>query len=184
VSAKDFGKVGTSFIIKEEGFLKMIKRRLGEIDITKHQKIMQDQTEARIREPKPVEGLVKTVKARQFEYDPTYTLEQDAKLPDGTILYAAGTTVNPLEKIEIDYKVYFINGHDKAQVNWVMDLATEHDQIILVAGRPLELQEEFSRNIYFDQFGELIKKTKIQQVPAVMWQQGKVMLIDEVRIDG
>ncbi len=183
VYAKDFNTYGTSFKIVEEGFITMIKRRLSQIDIVKHQKIIAEHAQKRIQEPTPVTGLKKTTTARVSYYDPTYIVPEDIILPGGEILHKAGVKVNALEHISLDYKLFFIDARDKAQVNWFKGQAKEHDRLILVAGRPHDLEEDLQRPVYFDQFGELIQKSGIKQVPAFMEQEGTVFKIHEVKIN-
>ena len=117
--AKDFGKMGTTFEIKEEGFLAMIHRKLKNIDIEKEQAKMTEHARQRIEEPEAVFGITKAKQHRYFTFDPTYVLDEDIKLPDGKLLYAAGTKVNPLEKMDFDRKLYFIDARDKTQIKWL-----------------------------------------------------------------
>jgi conjugal transfer pilus assembly protein TraW len=196
VEAKDFGKMGHTFEIKEEGFLAMIHRKLKNLDIEKEQKKMTDHTRARIEEPDPIIGISKAKAHKHFTFDPTYTLEKDIILPCGKLLYAAGTMVNPLEKMDFDRKLYFIDGRDKTQLKWLRAQLKEagsypleqrkEKKIILTGGRPIELAGDLGMEIYFDQFGELTNKFGIAHVPAtVEHMRGELVLqISEVYIDG
>lgn len=196
VEAKDFGKMGHTFEIKEEGFLAMINRKLKNIDIEKEQTKMTEHARKKIEEPEAVFGITKATRHRYFTFDPTYTLEEDIKLPCGKLLHAAGTKVNPLEKMDFDRKLYFIDARDKTQLKWlkhevqkILPQLTEKNKekrIILTGGRPIELMDELGIEIYFDQFGELTKKFGILHVPAVLEQEPdqKVLQIREVYIDG
>ena len=58
----------------------------------------------------------------------------------------------------------------------------DDNKIVLVAGRPLELQKEIGSVIYFDQFGELTKKFGIAYVPAIVRQDGKYLKVTEINI--
>ncbi|MDR0774377.1 MAG: hypothetical protein LBE72_03600 [Rickettsia sp.] len=82
----------------------------------------------------------------------------------------------------------FIDSRDKEQVEWFKQQQSSsvikaEDKLILVAGRPLDLQKELDREVYFDQAGVLTTKFKIKQVPAIIQQEGKVLRIKEVKID-
>lgn len=55
-------------------------------------------------------------------------------------------------------------------------------QIILVGGKILELQEDIGRTLYFDQAGKLTNKFSIEQVPAIVVQDGKRFKISEIKI--
>ena len=204
-SARDFGKYGVTSEIKEEGFLAMITRKLKSVDMTSVQKNMQQLAEGRVNEPTPVRGITKTKIARSFTFDPTYTLQEDIHLPCGKLLHKAGTKVNPLDHMELARKMIFIDARDEAQAKWLKNqielrrkefAAKEKDRdqkvegkdekeelvIILVAGRPFELQESLDKVVYFDQNGELTSRVGIKQVPAIVTQENKLLRIEEVYI--
>ncbi len=190
IFAKDFGKQGNSFAIKEEGFVTMIKRKLANLDLTKHQQQMQDLAKRRAEEPKPIVGITKARKTISYSFDPTYILGQDVYLPCGQLLYAAGTKVNPLDHMSWDDRLIFIDGTDQDQLTWLKrqyiasekveeEVKTSENKIVLVAGKILELSKEIGRQIYFDQFGALTNKFNIKHVPAIVEQQGKYLRITE-----
>ncbi len=189
VHAKDFGKVGTSFEIKEEGFLTMIYRKLKAVDVEKEQKKMQELARKKIEEPDPVEGIVKAQKNRNFMYDPTYILPDNVYLPDGNLLYFAGTKINPLDYVSLEKKLIFIDGRDREQVKWFkrqidQEYINEKDKLILIGGRPFDLEKELERLIYFDQHGFLTSKFEIKAVPALVMQKGKFLKIEEFMLGG
>jgi conjugal transfer pilus assembly protein TraW len=185
ILAKDFGKLGNIFEIKEEGFLSVIYRKLQNIDIEKHQKKIIKNIENRIKEPDPLKGIRKTSPPRSFTFDPTHIVLEDIKLPNGELLHRAGTRINPLDHMDFDRKLFFIDSRDETQVKWLKkELANTaiEKRIILVAGRPLDLSEELNLDIYFDQFGELTTKFGITQVPATISQKDgeKFLRIEEI----
>jgi len=194
--AKVFGKYGYSFEIKEEGFLEMIYRKLKTVDIEKEQQKMVDITKKRVEEPKPVDRIKEATKSTEYRFDPTYELDEDIKHPDGTIIYPAGTKVNPLDKMEFDRKLYFIDARRASQVKWLKAELEQHHskdieraankieaKVILVGGRPQELSMELGREVYFDQSGELTGRFKIECVPATLEQDGKFLKIREININ-
>ncbi|WP_375319164.1 conjugal transfer protein TraW [Candidatus Tisiphia endosymbiont of Oplodontha viridula] len=186
--AKDFGIYGTIFEVKEEGFLAMIQRKLKLVDIKQEQRKMLEIAKNRIEEPVLVTNIKRTEKAQSFTYEPSYIVKEDIILPDGKLLYSSGTRVNPLDHMNLDKKLIFINGKDSLQIEWFKQqqsngVIKEEDKLILIAGRPLDLQKELNREVYFDQAGILIIKFKIEQVPAIIQQEGKVLRIKEVKID-
>jgi len=197
--ARDFGKYGVTTEIKEEGFLAMILRKLKAVDMDKEQKKMQKLAQDRINEPAPVVGITRTVSARSFTFDPTYTAPEDVYLPCGKLLHAAGTKVNPLDYMHLARKMIFIDARDKAQEKWLKNQIEEQGKefeakkdggeaekeelvAILTAGSPLKLQEKLGQGIYFDQNGELTSKFGIKQVPAVVTQENKLLRIEEIYI--
>ncbi|KJV57401.1 type-F conjugative transfer system protein TraW [Orientia tsutsugamushi] len=50
----------------------------------------------------------------------------------------------------------------------------------LVNGNPIELSNLLGRHIFFDQLGMLIRKFKIQAVPAIIEQENNVIKISEI----
>lgn len=186
--AKNFGKYGTTFVIQEEGLLTMIQRKLKGLDLASHQHKLQLMAQKQISEPKPVMGIGRTKKSRSFNYDPSYELAEDIYLPGSKLLHAAGTKINPLDHITLEQKMIFIDSRDVEQITWVERLKQQgelrdDDKIILVAGKPFELEKELKRAIYFDQFGELTGRFGIKQVPAMVKQQEKLLHIAEINID-
>src|SRR5690348_5538604 len=108
-----------TFIIKEENFLKMIQRKLAEVNLKKEQERMKQIAENRIKNPIPVYGIMPALKNREYRYDPTYILDRDAVLPCGKVLYKAGTKVNPLEMMELNRRLFFIDGRREEQISWL-----------------------------------------------------------------
>ena len=188
--AKDLGKMGSSFNIDEEPFLKMIERKLKSLDIEEHQKVIKEKAEKSVREPKIVKAIKRAKLDREWQYDPSFTTKKDIILPCGKLLHKAGTTINPLDNMEFDRVLYFIQGDDKDQVRWVSQSLQrykkeemERIKVILVSGKPLELEQHLSHKIYFDQFGELTKKFGIKNVPASVKQDGKYLEIKEIALE-
>lgn len=204
----DLGKRGATYEVVEEGFVSMIKSRLLTLDLQQHQEEMLRTARRQVLEPAPVVGIRDTSEPREFWYDPSFTLTEDIKLPDGKILHKAGTKVNPLDHMVFDRKLIFIDGRSQQQVEWLKArlekveqkrkaenntqvIVTQERQeernnlemrIILVGGKILELQEDIGRTLYFDQAGELTNKFGIEQVPAIVVQDGKSLKISEIKI--
>ena len=201
--AKDFGIKGHTYQIIEQPFLRMIDERLQKVDMEKEQEKMTAIVKDRVQNPRAVEGLLPALRSRIFYFDPTYTLEEDAVLPCGKILHKAGTKVNPLEHMDLNRRLFFIDSRDKSQVKWLKkqlaasnaEISNElldqkeviEDRIILVAGSPFKLKEElgkeYENKIYFDQAGEIVGRFGIQHVPAIAIQEAMRIRIEEVKID-
>jgi len=190
--AKDFGSKGHSYPIAEQPFLEMIEERLSRVDIKLEQQKMQEKARQKVEEPIPVIGITKAEKDRTFYYDPTYVLGEDIKLPSGKILHKAGTKVNPLEHMSLDRRLFFLDSNDPKQVKWLETKISNpgkyqnqilEDRIILVAGRPFDLQEELKQEVYFDQLGRITNQLGIKSVPAIAMQDGLKIKIEEVVIE-
>ncbi|WP_218460808.1 type-F conjugative transfer system protein TraW [Rickettsia sp. TH2014] len=178
---KDYGVKGHVFEIKEESMLSMIKDRLLKAEssgvLKKMQKQFQQKVKARLLRPKPVDGISRTVEPRIFHVDPTYTQSKDIKDAEGNILVPAGTTVNPLQELNWGEPLIFINGEDREQIDWAVK---QQGKIILVKGSVLELSDQISRAVYFDQGGSLTNKFGIKQTPAIVEQEGSRLKIEEI----
>lgn len=192
VFAKDFGNRGANYPVAEESILLSLQKKFAELDLKKEGERMRSIAEERVRNPAPVSGIMPAKETREFWHDPTYILTEDAVLPCGRVLYKAGTRVNPLDYMNLDRRLFFIDGREEKQVEWLkgqllpdsssFDKKIE-DRIILVGGSPPEIQDKLGFEVYFDQGGELTTRFGIRGSPAVAEQAGKNLKIVEVAVD-
>ena len=192
VFAKDFGNRGANYPVAEESILLMFQKKFAELDLKKEEERMRSIAEERVRNPIPVSGIIPAKETREFWHDPTYILTEDAVLPCGRVLYKAGTRVNPLDYMNLDRRLFFIDGREEKQVEWLkgqlllgsssFDKKIE-DRVILVGGSPPEIQDKLGFEVYFDQGGELTTRFGIRGSPAVAEQAGKNLKIVEVAVD-
>ena len=193
--AKDFGTQGHIYQITEQEFLQMIAERLNKIDIKKEQEKMQRVVRDRVQNPRAVEAVKPAAATRSFYFDPTYTLDQDVVLPCGKVLHKAGTQVNPLEHMDLNRRMLFIDGREVGQIKWLKEQLDNplqeqkepvEDRVILVGGSPSTLKEllkdEHKNKVYFDQGGELTTRFGIAGSPAVVVQDGLRLKIDEIKL--
>ncbi len=194
-AAKDFGTQGHSYQITEQEFLQMIAERLNKIDMKKEQEKMQKVVRDRVKNPRAVEAVKPAVAGRSFYFDPTYTLDKDVVLPCGKILHRAGTQVNPLEHMDLNRRLLFIDARRIEQVKWLREELDKplpdqkeavEDKVILVGGSPSTLKkllkDEHKNKVYFDQNGELTARFGITGSPAVVVQDGLRLKIDEIKL--
>lgn len=193
--AKDFGTRGHTYKIAEQAFLEMIDQRLQKVDMKKEQAKMTAIAKDRVENPPAVKNIKPAIKSRVFYYDPTYTLDKDAVLPCGKILHKAGTTVNPLQHMDLNRRMFFIDSRENIQVTWLKEQLTNpppdqsepvEDRIILIGGSPSKLKEhlgkEHENKVYFDQGGELTTRFGIKASPAVVVQDGLQLKIEEIKV--
>jgi conjugal transfer pilus assembly protein TraW len=193
--AKDLGKEATTFKIEEEAFTVMMKRKLEEVDMEAERKKMEKTAIDRVNNPIPVVGITGAEKNRTFYYDPTYILDEDAVLPCGKVLHKAGTRVNPLEHMDLNRRLFFVDSRNAKQVEWLKGQLNNplpqqkepvEDRVILVGGSVFKLQDELEdrhkSNVYFDQSGELTTKFGIKHSPAIAMQEGLKVRIDEINL--
>jgi conjugal transfer pilus assembly protein TraW len=179
--AKDFGIEGHVFPIIEEDILKVIEKRLANIDMDKVNRKMQEETKAYVERPTPVSSIKKAKKNREIFFDPTYILPEDIYDHNHQLIHVAGTKVNPLEHVPLRENLAFIDGDDESQVKLALKYPNRL-KIILVKGSPLQIQREHKIWIYFDQAGFITKKLGITEIPAFVEQDGlklKIKIIGE-----
>ena len=193
--ANDLGKLGNTFKIEEEAFTLMMKRKLAEIDMEAERERMQKIAIDRVENPVPVIGITGAGENRTFYFDPTYRLDEDAVLPYGKVLHKAGTTVNPLEHMDLNRRLFFIDSREATQVEWLQEQLNNplpeqkepvEDRIILVGGSVFKLKEDLGQKhedkVYFDQSGELTTRFGIKHSPAIASQEGLKIRIDEINL--
>jgi len=195
-NATDFGTQGASFKVIEEPFIQMMKNRMEKVDMEAKKEEIQTKARAKVENPTPVIDIQPASKDRVFYFDPSYTLDKDAVLPCGKILHKAGTTVNPLEHMDLNRRMFFVDGRNNDQIEWLKErLKTPspkaknqiiEDRVILVGGSVFKLKEELGDShedkIYFDQSGELTGKFGIKASPAIVVQEGLALKIEEISI--
>lgn len=195
-SAKDFGTHGASFKITEEPFIQMMKNRMEKIDIESEKDKIQKRAKYKVENPDPVKDITPATKDRIFYFDPSYTLDKDAVLPCGKILHKAGTRVNPLAHMDLNRRMFFVDGRNNDQIEWLKEqLKTPspkvksqiiEDRVILVGGSVFKIKEELGEphadKVYFDQGGELSIKFGIKASPAIVMQEGLSLKIQEISI--
>lgn len=195
--ATDFGIVGQTFKVEEEPFIAMLKKRLDKIDIEQEKQKIQARAKDKVENPLPVSGINPATKDRVFYFDPSYVLEKDVVLPCGKVLHKAGTKVNPLEHMDLNRRLFFIDSRQEDQVAWLKDqlntplLKQEQkelveDRVILISGSVFKFQDELGEDhgdkVYFDQHGELSGKFGIKASPAIVEQEGAALRIEEIVI--
>lgn len=183
VQAKDLGVQGTTFEIRERNLLAVIQTRLkgletkGKFDDL--QKDIQKKVAYKALNPTRLSSVRSTTDSRSYLYDPSIIVEEDIKDHKGRIIHQRGTHVNPLNMVSWGVPLVLLDGADKEQIHWALKNHKDA-KLVLIAGKPLDLSEQHKKRFYFDQGGVLIKKLKIQQVPAVISQKDKHLLIEEV----
>jgi conjugal transfer pilus assembly protein TraW len=183
--AKDYGRQGEVFPVIEPDMLTMIEAKLRGAQASGKMAAMNKElarrTEARVRRPTPVAGIVTAAKARSWTYDPTITISEDIRDNKGALIIPAGRRINPLDTVGLRQSLVFLNGDDPAQVAWALKSTTQlNAKLILTSGSPFVRMKAAQRRFYFDQGGQLTGKFGIKAVPAVVEQDGRVLKVTEV----
>jgi conjugal transfer pilus assembly protein TraW len=186
VTLKDHGVFGTLFEIAEEDMIEALKTKLQKLqhsgELVAIESALKDKAKAKLETPSPVQGLKPTQIDRTFIHDPTLVIEADIKDHEGHILAQRGQRLNPLNTHKPSQGLLFIDGENEAQKQW----AKQHsDQfiIILVKGKPLEVEKDLGVPIYFDQGGVLCRHYHIQQIPARIEVNGETLKVTEFKVD-
>ena len=182
IYSKDLGKHGYLFEIEEQDFIEYLKGQLAQENAEELQKKIQDSFVETIKEPSAVQGVSETKTQRIFYYDPTMIVREDITDHEDNVIISKGTRVNPLEENIVTQEWLFIDGSNEGHVKWALSRAGS-PKIILVAGRPLELEHSLQRPVYFDQLGIISNKLSIVHVPSLVTQEGPRLKIEEVPVD-
>lgn len=185
VSARDYGKRGNTFEIHEQDLLEVIKKKLKEIDIEKWQQNFKQQVINSIYNPKPV-LLPYAKENRVYYYDPSITLQRNYADHNGVVFARSGTRINPLDSVRLSSNLIFIDGKSKTQLDWALQQYHRNSglvKIILLNGDVIDIMNNTNIRLYFDQGGLLVKKFKLQNIPALISQENMFLKIEEVVLD-
>ena len=176
ITVVDHGVHGELFTIAEEDMIAVLMRRLASLKesgkLEEFQKEFQEKARKAVLEPRAVSHITPTTHERVFYVDPTLNIEGDIVLPEGMphaghVLARKGDRINPLHTLKLTKGLLFIDGDDVAQ----QQLAVHHSdrfEIVLVKGKPIDLEETLKLPIFFDQGGILTKRYGIAHVPAML----------------
>jgi conjugal transfer pilus assembly protein TraW len=187
--AEDLGTIGPTYEIAERDLIDVIKDKFRRMEKTGELAGMQEDYKRKviggIERPRPVPGIRATEIARTFFIDPTWTLDRNVVDEKGTVLYPAGTRINPLDYERMTQTLLFFDGRDKKQVTFARRFMAESKmrvKPILVGGEPMKLMREWKREVFYDQGGALSKRFFITQSPAVVSQEGRQLRVDELHL--
>ena len=185
-SAKDLGVRGATWPVAEPDLLAQIEARLLEMqrsgELARLEDEARERARSRLEAPDPVPGIAPATRERSRLLDPSVTVARDIRTPDGVLVAAAGTRVNPLERMPLTRGLLFVDGRRAAEVAW----ALAHGRlakIVLLAGRPLDLMRRHGRPFFFDTGGRLAARFGIAATPSLVEQEGTRLRITEVPVE-
>lgn len=189
VHALDLGRVGPVWPVVEPDLLALIQSRLQEKQANGELARIQREFDARARRtlesPAPVAELARTRTPRSFLFDPTVTAPDTLRDPEGKVLVAAGTRVNPLDYVSLSQPLVFFDARDRDQVKAALALRQRHQgraHLILTGGSFIDFMKRHDLRVYYDQRGLLVQRLGIRQVPALVTQEGRMLRIDELKV--
>ncbi|MET0504182.1 MAG: type-F conjugative transfer system protein TraW [Luteibacter sp.] len=186
LQARDHGAMGQTWGIEEPDLIATIQGRLQTLQanggIERLQKQLVAKATERVRRPMPVAGITPATSARTWNHDPSIVVDNDIRDHKGNLIAAAGTRVNPLEFIQLNQDLVFVDGDSPAELAWATARypASQKAKIIFVSGSPLDRMKQYQRRFFFDQRGQLTAKFGIAHTPAVVRASGKLLAIEEV----
>ena len=183
VAARDLGVLGETWRIAEADLLERIEEQLAELERSGERARLDEEAKARARErleaPEPVPGIQPARAPRTWLFDPAITVEENIPGPDGTVIAAAGTRIEPLAHRPLLTELLFIDGTRDVEVDWALTRVAP-TTIVLLAGRPFDLARSHGRAFYFDQTGALTERFGLKSTPTRIRQEGLKLRITEV----
>lgn len=181
VQAKELGAFGMTYRIVERDALAEIEERARQVD---WHKVLDKRKVENYQGPTDRVRLPRAKRSRSFPVDMTYTTEIDVPDGKGGILYPKGYTFNPLDYVTYPKTVVVIDGTDPDQVKWFA--ASEYDKridvtLLLTEGSFGAVSKRISRPLFYAD-RKIIERLKLQAVPSVVRQKGRVMEVTEVKL--
>lgn len=183
----DLGVVGPIYDITERDAIELITSTLKRMEksgeLKRFEADAKKQVVESIEHPRPLTGFKSTASPATHYYDPSMITQKDIADGTGKMLYPRGTHVNPLDYVGWNSYLLFLDGRDEKQLAYGKRIATTSDRpvkIVLVAGEPMALMRKWKSPVYFDQGGRLLRRFSIEQVPAIVRQEGKRLRVDEL----
>ena len=95
--AADLGVRGATWPVAEPDLLEQIETRLAAMqrsgEMARIEREARSRAQWRLEQPEPVPGIAPAREARRRLFDPAIVVERDIRLPDGTLIAAAGSRV-------------------------------------------------------------------------------------------
>ncbi len=184
-AAKDLGVRGATWPVAEPDLLAQIEARLLEMERSGALARLEEEARAdarrKLEEPDPLPGIAPATKEQSRLWDPAITVARDIRAADGALIAAAGTRVNPLERMTLTRDLLFVDGRREAEIAWA--LAHERPaKIVLLAGRPLDLMRRHRRPFFFDTGGRLAARFGIGLTPSLVEQADTRLRITEIPV--
>ena len=185
-SARDLGVRGATWPVAEPDLLAQIEARLIEMERSGALARLEEEARANARrkleEPDPLPGIAPAARQRSRLWDPAITVARDIRAADGAPIAAAGTRVNPLERMTLARDLLFVDGRREAEIAWALS-RDRPAKIVLLAGRPLDLMRRHGRAFYFDQGGRLAARLGLRFTPSLVEQAGTRLRVTEVPVE-
>ena len=189
-SAKDLGVRGATWPVAELDLLEQVELQLLEMQRSGELARLETQARERVRrkleEPDPVPGIAPATRERTRLFDPAIVVERDIRTPEGVLIAAAGTRIDPLTRMTLARDLLFVDGRRNPEIAWALAREIETGRpakIVLLAGRPLDLMRRYRRPFFFDTGGRLAARFGLRFTPASVEQAGALLRISEIPVE-
>ncbi|MFA6038259.1 MAG: hypothetical protein WC748_09100 [Legionellales bacterium] len=186
ILAKDLGQHGNVYPIAEHNLLDVMINRVNQMQQTGELKMRQEEmrvsVQNQLRQPMAGPELDLTDEERITYVDLSIMSSAPIIDKNGNVLIVQGRRINPLDVIDFNEPLYFIDGTKTQQIKWALDDGGQNAIILLVKGSVFDLMSKYDARFYFDQDGSLVKRLGIKQVPAKVESMGDKLKVHEVII--
>ena len=186
VPAADLGVRGQTWPVAEPDLLEEIEARLSAMresgELARIEAQARSRARSRLEEPDPVAGVAPARERRSRLFDPAIVVERDIRSPDGTLIAAAGTRLDPLAGMTLARDLLFIDARRGAEIAWAF-AHRRPAKIVLLAGRPLDLARRHGEPVFFDQGGRLAARFGLTATPSLVEQAGSKLRITEIPLE-
>ena len=189
-SAKDLGVRGATWPVAELDLLEQVELQLLEMqrsgELARLETQARERARQKLEEPDPVPGIAPATRERTRLFDPAIVVERDIRTPDGALIAAAGTRIDPLARMMLARDLLFVDGRRDAEIVWALAREIETgrpSKIVLLAGRPLDLMRRYRRPFFFDTGGRLAARFGLRFTPASVEQAGALLRISEIPVE-
>ena len=135
-------------------------------------------------QPANLHALPRATKDTTTVVDLTHTLEEDLVDAQGTILYPAGFTFNPLQYVSLSGTLVVIDGSDPEQVAWFKGTpygSNRRALLLLSGGLAVQLRDELRRPVaYLTE--DIAQRLQLRAVPSIVVERDNQLVIREVSL--
>ena len=123
-SAKDLGVRGATWPVAEPDLLEQVELQLLEMqrsgELARLETQARERARQKLEEPDPVPGIAPATRERTRLFDPAIVVERDIRTPDGALIAAAGTRIDPLARMTLARDLLFVDGRRNPEIVWAL----------------------------------------------------------------
>ena len=170
--------VGPTSAVIETDLAEELRQRAVRVDVERLRS-------AQVRyQPANLQALPRAEKDTTTMVDLTHTLEQDLVDAQGTVLYPAGFTFNPLRYVSLSGALVVIDGSDPEQVAWFKGSpygSNRRALLLLSGGLAAALRDELRRPVaYLTE--DIARRLQVRAVPSIVAERDNQLEIREVSL--